>query len=377
MKLLKIYIAVISVLLFTNAALVDNNISDVRRQSFSVSKGGTLNVNVDPGNIQIETWDKDEVYIKVSGLDEDDLNEIEMEKRGNEVIVRSDSDWGEGPEYSFSVPNNFHLKIKTTGGNIRLLNDLIGRANLNTSGGNVTTENLQGELAINTSGGNIRVGNISGNLQANTSGGNITTGILKGKSAQLNTSGGNIKVEQTESRLSAKTYGGQITIGDIGSDADVATFGGNIRLGKVNGNVKMQTFGGNLTLNSANGSVNAETMGGNIEMTKVNGSVNAETAGGNILVGLIPDGNESSLLETAGGDIELQLPANAKVKIDAIIYVSGSWNDDSDEYKITSDFESIQYDIEKDEIRAIYEPNGGGPVIKLRTNNSNISIKKM
>ncbi|HLA69831.1 MAG TPA: hypothetical protein VJN65_09015, partial [Bacteroidota bacterium] len=94
---------------------------------------------------------------------------------------------------------------------------------------------------------------------------------------------------------------------------------------------------------------------------------------------LIPSGKGGSELVTAGGNIRLAVPENAKVTIEALIRIEGRWGSRKSKYEVRSDFKADKYekDDDEEEIRATYNLNGGGEKIYLTTVNSNIEIRKL
>ena len=214
-------------------------------KSFSVDKGGKLVVNVNPGDIVVSTSSKNEVTIRIRGLDRDDLNDVEMKQSGNAVYVTYNSDWGSDGEFYINVPSQFNVELKTTAGDIKVTGNLYGDAYINTQGGDIKTQNIKGKAKINTQGGDVTLGDIDGSLYVNTMGGEIRIGSIRGDYADVNTMGGEIHIKDVSSGIKAKTMGGDITLGNIGGDATVTTFGGNITLDKVSGSATMETYGGN------------------------------------------------------------------------------------------------------------------------------------
>ena len=349
-------------------------------RTFEVEKGVTLNTRINPGDIVVKTWDKNEILVKIKGLDSDEHEDVDIYEKSNTLFVKYNSSygWSDDLTFDFTVPINCHLELNTTGGDITLKNDLTGRVSLNTSGGDIEMKNVSGKLQVNTSGGDIEVGDVNGPTILATSGGDIKVKTIRGESASIKTMGGDIDIVEVDSDVDATTYGGDIHIGDIGGKAIAKTFGGDVELGNVTGSAKMETYGGNLELKSATGEVYADTKGGDITLRNVKGSLNAKTAGGRILAELDPSGNGITKLKSAGGNIILILPADAKADIDASIRIRGSWGRHKDDYSIESDFMKDKPSITEDrkEIKSEFSINGGGEKIMISTVNSNIQIKK-
>lgn len=141
----------------------------------------------------------------------------------------------------------------------------------------------------------------------------------------------------------------------------------------------MSTAGGNIELTSASGYVKANTAGGDIELRNISGSIEASTAGGDVNAELRPSGKGKSKLSSAGGEITLAIPEDAKATIEATIRIEGRWGSRKGEYKVRSEFKADTYEQDQDEreIRATYKLNGGGDLIELKTVNSDINIRKL
>ena len=377
-------------LLSVTWALADR-VTDVTK-TFNVKKGGELVVELDnvAADIEIRVWTKSEVKVEATGIPEDEIEDLEMSQRGNSVHVEfygGDRRWRRSRHATFMihVPSEFNLDLATSGGDIEVDDVLTGSIEASTSGGDIEVDDVDGEIYLRTSGGDVSARNVTGGAELKTSGGDIELGDVDGE-ARVHTSGGDIIVGTVKKDLDAKTAGGDIEVGDVGGHADVSTAGGDIELGKVSGTATLRTAGGDIILRSATGRVTAQTAGGDIELEDISGSINAETAGGDIIAELNPSGNHGSSLETAGGDIELFLPAKAKTTIEARIRVRGryhgGWDDDDDyddwdDYDIYSDFEPVSKDKDNRGIRAKFVLNGGGRTISLDTTNGDIHIRKL
>lgn len=379
MKRQSILITILLALL--SVAAVAQKDRGVRSKAFTVSKGGSLEVNVRGGDIRINPWSKNEVFVQADGIDEDDLDRLTMTQSGNTVRVEYKprrSSWSRNVRFEINTPSEFNIDLKTSGGDLQIAGEINGRITGSTSGGDISLGDAIGTVQMSTSGGDITAKDVKGNAKLTTSGGDIELRVVSGE-AEIRTSGGDIKVESVGKKLEAKTSGGDIQIGDVGGDARASTAGGNVRVGKVSGSATLSTAGGNVELKGASGTVSAKTAGGDISLVNITGSIEAKTAGGDIRAELIPSGKGSSQLKTAGGDIKLWVPENAKATIEALIVIEHRWRSRKGRYEIRSDFKADSYveDDEEQEIRAKYVLNGGGDTITLETVNSNIEVRKL
>ncbi|HCA80318.1 MAG TPA: hypothetical protein DEP53_11365 [Bacteroidetes bacterium] len=367
--------------LLASAGQSDN---DQRTKSFTVAKGGTLEVRVEGGDIKISVWEKNEVLVKAEGIDDDDLDRLKMKQSGNDVLVefRNRGGWGgwggSHLRFDITVPSQYNANLHTSGGDIDVRGSVNGTIKGSTSGGDVTIDNVKGgKVDLSTSGGDMRAGDVQGDVTLKTSGGNIEMGVVGGE-AYVATSGGDITVKSVGKSLRANTSGGNIEIGDVGGEAKVSTSGGDIKVRKVSGSATMSTSGGNIDLDGASGTVKASTAGGDIALQNITGSIDASTAGGNVEAELRPSGKGRSKLASAGGEIILSIPEDAKATIEATIRIQGRWSSRRSDYKVRSDFKADSYEQndEDREIRATYKLNGGGELIELKTVNSDITLKR-
>ncbi|MDP2301739.1 MAG: hypothetical protein Q8N03_04865 [Ignavibacteria bacterium] len=342
-------------------------------KSFDVRKGENLSLKVN-GDVKVESWSKDEVYIEVSGVRKANLEELKINQEGNTVFIEFKSN--DDASFLIKTPEQFNLDIKTSGGDISCLGKYFGNINSATAGGDIKVEKVSGNVVLTTAGGDITTGDIEGNLKAATSGGDIKTGSISGE-GKISTSGGDITVVSSNKSLSLATSGGDIKVGNINGDFSASTSGGDIFVGNVNGEAKLNTSGGDIKLAGAKGNTKANSSGGDLKLENLYGSVKANTSGGKVYVELNPDGSEESKIASSGGSITLLIPENAKATIEAVIKVQ-SKNDLKDGYTIVSDYKIDNYitDEDRKEIRATIVLNGGGKLISLNTSNSQITVKK-
>ena len=386
------------IILFSTFTLVANGAENVISKSYSVKSGGTLYIESDSGRIEIETWDKNKVDVKVTkkSRKEKRLKEfsVDIEQSGNDVSIEGESEWNSrvSVTYYIRVPKEYDLDLKTGGGSISV-NDISGQIKMKTSGGAITVGNVaKGNVDVDTSGGSIKVGNVNGNLKADTSGGKIIVGKVTGKT-DLDTSGGRIEVAHSVGQLNAETSGGSITIGSGDSDVNVDTSGGRIKIGMVKGNVKADTSGGSITVDGSKGNVQinssggnlkvgesggyvkADTSGGNIIIKKANGYIEADTSGGRIEAEMIQTDNSKDThvsLDSSGGDITLYIPKGIEATVNAKLKISHSARRD---YRIYSDFPLTIKGEDSNRVSGKGKINGGGDKIDISTSNGDIYIK--
>jgi len=347
---------------------------DVTR-TLSLDKGGLLKVEVNPGDIYIRTWNKNEVLVKIAGIDEDEMDELEMKSSGDVVTIKYIGKWGWGnsANYSITVPEIVDLDLYSTGGDIEIFNNINGDVKVNTMGGDIVTQNISGDGKLETMGGNIEFKNISGRASITSQGGDLEGGDINGSAREVKTMGGDIQLGKINNVNKVTTFGGDIEISESIGNIELTTFGGNIELLKAQNSVTAKSYGGNISIGHANGLVDVNTAAGNIELKQITGFVNARTSAGNVYVDLSPTGNHESEIRTDAGEIILILPGNAKASIEAKS-IASSWGRDNGK-AIRSDFEGNIRERRGD-VLGDFIINGGGNKIYLKTTSGSIQIRK-
>ncbi len=279
-------------------------------------------------------------------------------------------------DFVINVPRSLEsAKIETGGGSVNATG-VAGRVDLSSGGGNIHLDDIGGEVTAETGGGSIEVGSAAGNVSLQTGGGNIKVASAKGEikaesgggsvvvlsglqGAVLETGGGSIRVEKCSGRVKATTGGGSVDLGDIGGPAEIETGAGSIRLASAKGRVQAQTGGGSIQLDGAT-------------------SVQAETSAGGIIVKLLSSAGAASrsntTLETSAGDITVYLANDLAISVRAEI-------ESANGHTIRSDFSDIHVSSEggpwEKTVTAEGQLNGGGPVLKVRTNSGNVNFRRI
>lgn len=303
-------------------AATDSNI----RRTFGVAQGGTLTVDADLGNLTI-TGGGSGVTVEVkrrahasSRSRADEIfkqYEVKMDQSGNDVRVTARYDhpfswfhWTDDLDVDFvvSVPANYNLQLKTSGGNIKV-GDLHGDIRAHTSGGDVSLARIAGPVDASTSGGDVSLDAGNGRIVLRTSGGGVHIGQANG-SVDAKTSGGSIEIIRAAADVYAHTSGGGITIDEAFGSLDASTSGGSIRARlaqQPRGESKLSTSGGSIVVSLAPNvslDLDAHSSGGevatDVPMT-IQGKQSDDT-----LNGRINGGGPRLTLRTSGGDIRVK-----------------------------------------------------------------------
>jgi hypothetical protein len=308
----------------TASALSEENVS----QTLDGAPGGRLIVDVDFGTIDVSAGPDDKISIvahrKIDSDNEAQEKEylasapVMVNKEGNTVTIRArrqnkdrNLNWNGrcnmDARYTVRVPKSFNSELRTGGGSI-MVAEIVGTMSADTSGGKLKFTHLKGPTGATTSGGSIELNGCDGPLKVDTSGGRIDA------------------IDGTGS-LEARTSGGSIVVRNFGGDAKVETSGGRLSFENINGKIFGRTSGG---------SISAKLK------SPVPGDVN---------------------LETSAGSIDLMVPPDAGLDIEA----------EASSGRVTSDLPFIGTRTDRDSMKG--KINGGGKSVMLRSGAGSISIK--
>jgi DUF4097 and DUF4098 domain-containing protein YvlB len=278
-------------------------------------------------------------------------------------------------EFELAVPTRFNVEIETQAGDVSV-GRLQGQLRVSTGGGDIRSGDIAGPVKVETAIGNITLGNLGQRLEASTRGGSIRVGNVKG-AATLATGGGEIIAGLIDGPLDAHSAGGDIVLRGAAGPLSAETEGGQIQIGDCGSAVRAETEGGNIRLQSAGGMVKAQTGGGSIDLFEVKGAVHAISGAGSIVAEISADKQTfaNSHIETSVGDVEVFLPADLPLNVQATI-------DELAGQKIVSDFPlSVQGGDDQDfglgALRGEGALNGGGKRLVIHTLMGNIEIRRL
>jgi DUF4097 and DUF4098 domain-containing protein YvlB len=279
-----------------------------------------------------------------------------------------------------NVPRNLQFaKVETGGGSVNAAG-IAGRVELQSGGGGIRADDIGGDVVAETGGGAIDIGRVEGGVKLETGGGNIKIGSAKGE-IKAESGGGSLLVINGMQSAVLDTGAGSIRVEKCGGAVTATTGGGSVELGQIGGAAKIETGAGSIRLASAKGRVQAQTGGGTIQLDGAT-SVQAETSAGGITVKLFSSSNSrngdprsNSTLETSAGDITVYLANDLAISVRAEIEVANG-------HTIRSDFSDIHVATEGGQwgpktVTAEGQLNGGGPVLKIRTNSGNVNLRRV
>jgi beta-lactamase regulating signal transducer with metallopeptidase domain len=158
--------------------------------------------------------------------------------------------------------------------------------------------------------------------------------------------------------------------------------GGSIELEDAPKGARVTTGGGAIVIGKSKGDVRAQTGGGDIDLGPIEGGADATTGAGDVSINLVGERLHPVNIMTGKGNVELVLPKDANATLDLeTAYtqnfgrrtkIKGDWKLNVTE---TDDWDDSQGTPRK-YVRVRQEIGSGGPVIRIRTVNGDITIKR-
>lgn len=169
-------------------------------------------------------------------------------------------------------------------------------------------------------------------------------------------------------RLRASTGNGDVSVTQTVAEVDATSGNGDVVIRESLGRVNASTGNGDVTITSARGPVRASSGNGRIIANTSRGPVEASTGNGDIDVRMatLPPDQGSMTFTTGSGSVRVTLPADFNGELDA----------NTGNGSITTDFElRVQGRLTMSRLRGTIG-TGNGPVIKLRSGNGRLEIRK-
>ena len=211
---------------------------DTIKAKFEVRSGGTLYLNIDRGNVEIESSGNNMVYVEMervvsgaSAADEKAIlerHEYLLDQDGNNVIVESRFDDNHDDSWSWSrmrkknkfrlkvtvrIPETYNVDFETGAGNVEiadlngrvegrtgagtiLIGDINGPVDVSSGAGNIEIESVVGYVEVHSGAGNITIDEVAGEISAHTGAGNVVATVVRQprEDSHLNSGAGNVTV---------------------------------------------------------------------------------------------------------------------------------------------------------------------------------------
>jgi DUF4097 and DUF4098 domain-containing protein YvlB len=226
---LSMLIAALALVAMPAEARECDGVADVVEEQFKVSSGGTLELDLDAGDIEIRRGNAGTVVVRADrcASSREQLREHEMtaEKSGNdvEVVSRLGSDrgfslFGRGRRslrvvITATIPADYNVDFSSGAGNV-VVRDAVGAVSGETGAGNLSLTTVRGPVAISTGSGNVVLRAVLGQVEVQTGAGNVELRDVEGE-LNVQTGAGNIVAEivrQPKSRTGLQSGAGNVTV---------------------------------------------------------------------------------------------------------------------------------------------------------------------
>jgi len=277
-------ILIFLVLLTTNAWA--DRVEKVIEESFALDSTGSFSLTNVAGNIDVYSWDKEEVKMvatkSISSWGTDDpeelLDRIKIEITSQPKNLRIHTryptfSWIKNArvDYRLWIPEDTSVQLESVSGTIQM-EEHLNWVYAKTVSGNIKLNNIKGNVEVKTVSGQVSARQIKGGIRANSVSGNLIFRDSQGSLSYLHTTSGKIEAELTAidedaSSMSLSTVSGGITLylpEDASFDLDISTVSGEI-------NTKFKVLVESISKNQLQGEVGDG--GINIELNTISGDI--------------------------------------------------------------------------------------------------------
>ena len=293
----------------------------------SLARDGKVEIRNVSGDVEVKTWDRDEVKIdalktsKASSMEKakENASKVKIEVTRENGVLKvgtiypkpSIKNLNVSVDYKVMIPSQAVIKAKSVSGDVSL-------------------ENIGGKAAAGTTSGDVSV-----------------VGARNGANAE--TVSGDVKVIDVENGVYCKTASG------------------NIDAKNITGNADLNCVSGDVTAENIRGDVEADTVSGSVKLLDISNAdvVKGKTMSGNTIYYGDISSNGRYSLEAHSGKVEMTIPSNSAFDLTASCF-SGNIKT---EFKVM-----MSGKLSKKKISG--SVNGGGADVKLKTFSGNVYLKK-
>ena len=253
---MKRFIIIVLAILMMTVLFADNifaaldRVEKVVEESFILENNGSFSLANVAGNINVNSWDKEEVKMiatkSISSWGTDDpeelLNKIEIEITSHQKNLKIHTrypvlSWVKNArvDYQLWIPEAASVQLESVSGTIQMGNHL-NRVYAKTVSGNIKLNNIKGNTEVKTVSGKVNARQIKGDIKASSVSGNLIFRDCEGMFSDLHSTSGDIEaelvtLEKNASGMSLTTVSGDINLylpDDASFDLNIKTVSGEI-----------------------------------------------------------------------------------------------------------------------------------------------------
>jgi DUF4097 and DUF4098 domain-containing protein YvlB len=154
--------------------------------------------------------------------------------------------------------------------------------------------------------------------------------------------------------------GGGVRVSEVEGELEIRTSEGAIEASWVKGDLEGRTGGGRIEVRHLSGSCRLRSESGAIEISDATGRVEARTERGSVAARF--EAEPSGALESGRGDVEVEVPADARLRLDAR------------SRRGTVELAGLALDGERAPDRAAGALNGDGPLLRLFASEGGVRV---
>lgn len=170
--------------------------------------------------------------------------------------------------------------------------------------------------------GHVSIQNMKeANVNVTTSGGGVTFGEVRGNEAFINSNGGFVRAALITAALELKTDGGVLSLGKaVGTSMKIDTGGGDMVIGSAYGqDTKITSGGGCVVIKhlQAQEMAHVSSNGGDVQIDGLDGNVEILTSGGDVQLQLLANAREAKI-DAGSGEVTLYMLSENDVKVEQV-----------------------------------------------------------
>lgn len=186
-------------------------------RTFQTYPGLTLHYSGISGDLDISTWDKNEVNVKVyANANAKERMEIQIVDGNGGITITESS------RYSSARGQNLRLRYE-------IILPSSYNVTINTSSSDQTIENLTGNVYVQSSSGDIKLNNLAGNVTISNSSGDVSGNAITGNVVVTTASGDVINTNVT-GKVTVTSANGDITVKDATESVNLSSVSGDLVL---------------------------------------------------------------------------------------------------------------------------------------------------
>ncbi len=216
MKNFTILTIVILLIPFFSILAGDEPVLEMDR-TFETYSGLTLHYTGISGDLDISTWDKNEVNVKVyANANAKERMEIKVVDGNGGITISESSRYSSARghdirlRYEIILPSSYNVTINTSSSDQKIKN-LTGNIHIQSSSGDIMLNNLNGNVTISNSSGNVSGNGIIGDIVITTASGDIFNSNVTGR-VTVTSASGDITIKDATESVNLSTVSGDIVL---------------------------------------------------------------------------------------------------------------------------------------------------------------------